>query len=76
MTTTRDYERVVCPNCGAGPGESCISRQTGKSLEAYNEKRKRGHKANYAHTERMRNYERVHCKPLVHTAWPVGRSPE
>lgn len=75
MTFHRKYELVACPTCGALAGESCISRQTGGDLESQNKKQRR-RRANYAHAERMQRYEKKSNRPIQHTAWPVGRSPE
>ncbi len=73
--TVRKYEEVSCPTCGALIGEHCVSQQSGRSLEHENDKRRvrRGH---YAHIERMQRYKKQECRPINHTAWPVGRSPK
>ena len=72
----RKYEEVACPTCGAQPGQSCISKQSGRDLETQNKKRARVRSANYAHTERMQRYEKKTYRPIDHKGWPVGRSPE
>ncbi len=74
MTFRRKYEEVSCPTCYAMPGQRCVSKQNGESLEEFNQKRRPG-RGNYAHIERINAYKSANCKPLIHTAWPVGRSP-
>lgn len=71
---TRKYEQVSCPTCGAGIGEFCISKQTGGDLHTQNKKR-RERRANYAHTERMRKYDKGAGAPLDYKGWPIGKSP-